>query len=181
MTEALAIDATQTAETYRRFARLEAVERSSSYETLALAVANDQTVLTFLCELPTPKRQPNLLFAAARAVLGEPPSPRSLHELAVRRPQVLRHIMLTRRTQTNEAARCAVLLPVLASLEGPLALIEVGAAAGLTLLPDVYSYDYDGNRVTGLDPDAPTLSYRRLRLLADSPECLSIVETFLMT
>jgi hypothetical protein len=43
-----------------------------------------------------------------------------------------------------------------------LALLEVGAAAGLTLLPDVYSYDYDGHRLTGLDPDAPILRCRPL-------------------
>ena len=69
-------------------------------------------------------------------------------------------MMRARRTQTNEAARCAVLLPALASLTPPLALVEVGAAAGLTLLPDAYSYDYDGHRVAGTDPEAPTLSCR---------------------
>ena len=65
--------------------------------------------------------------------------------------------MLTRRTQTNEPARCAVLLPALAQLPQPLALIEAGASAGLTLLFDRYSYDYAGHRLAGSDPDAPTL------------------------
>ena len=65
--------------------------------------------------------------------------------------------MLARRTQTNEPARCATLLPALASLPGPLALIEVGASAGLTLLFDRYSYDYDGHLIAGSDPEAPTL------------------------
>ena len=50
--------------------------------------------------------------------------------------------MLARSTQTNEPARCAVLLPVLAQLPQPLALIEVGASAGLCLLPDFYGYDF---------------------------------------
>jgi len=40
----------------------------------------------------------------------------------------IRAEILTRSTQTNEPARCAVLLPVLARLNGPLALIEVGAS-----------------------------------------------------
>ncbi len=155
-------DADGTAEIYRRFAADEAAGRSPLYEALALAVADDAAVLAFLDELPCIKRQPNLLFAAARSLLGRPPEPRTLHELVVGRPGLLREVMLVRRTQTNEAARCAVLLPALASIDGPLALLEVGAAAGLTLLPDVYSYDYDGHRVEGLDSDAPTLRCRTI-------------------
>lgn len=154
------IDPVETAENYRRFAETEAAGRSHAYETLALSVAEDREILAFLDELAPIKRQPNLLFAAARAVLGEPAAPHTLHELVVGRPEQLRGVMLARRTQTNEAARCAVLLPALASIGGPLALLEVGAAAGLTLLPDSYSYDYDGHRVAGLDPDAPTLRCR---------------------
>jgi hypothetical protein len=155
-------DAAETAETYRRFARLEAAGRSPVYEALALSVAGDRAVLDFLGSLPPPKRQPNLLFAAARSALGEPADPRTLHDLVVGRPEPLRDVMLSRRTQTNEAARCAVFLPALASLSGPLSLLEVGAAAGLTLLPDLYSYDYGGHRVAGLDPEAPTLRCRPL-------------------
>jgi hypothetical protein len=52
--------------------------------------------------------------------------------------------MQSRSTQTNEPARCATLLPVLARLPQPLALLEVGASAGLCLLPDHYGYDYGG-------------------------------------
>jgi hypothetical protein len=65
--------------------------------------------------------------------------------------------MRARRTQTNEPARCATLLPALAQLPPPLALIEAGASAGLTLLFDRYSYDYGGHRIAGTDPLAPTL------------------------
>jgi hypothetical protein len=75
-------------------------------------------------------------------------------------PVKLAAVLRARRTQTNEAARCALFLPVLAALPQPLALLEVGAAAGLTLLPDIYSYDYEGHLVTGLDVEAPTLSCR---------------------
>ncbi len=151
-----------TAENYRRFAVHEAAGRSSAYEQLALAVAGDDLVLSFLERLPVAKRQPNLLFGAARYLLGSPAEHRSLRSLVSGRPNELAHVMRARRTQTNEAARCSVLLPVLALLPPPLALLEVGAAAGLTLIPDVYSYDYAGHRVAGTDPDAPVLSCRPL-------------------
>ena len=59
----------------------------------------------------------------------------------------IKEVMLSRTTQTNEPARCAVLLPVLAGLRQPLALIEVGASAGLCLLPDRYGYDYGAHRL----------------------------------
>ena len=58
--------------------------------------------------------------------------------------ETLRAVMLARSTQTNEHGRCAALLPVLAGLPEPLALLEVGASAGLCLLPDFYAYDMVG-------------------------------------
>ena len=146
----------RTAQEYRSFAA-EARGRSPRYEQLALAVAGDKRVLEFLAPLPAAKRQPNLLFAAARYLLGEAADLRALRALVTGRADDLAAIMRARRTQTNEPARCAMLLPVLALLPQPLVLIEVGASAGLTLLPDKYSYDYDGYRLAGTDPAAPVL------------------------
>jgi hypothetical protein len=51
-------------------------------------------------------------------------------------------LILSRRTQTNEPGRCRVLAPLLARLPGPLALIEVGASAGLCLYPDRFGGDH---------------------------------------
>ena len=144
------------AENYRAFAG-DARGRSPLYESLAGAVAGDEAILRFLGSLPPEKRQPNLLFAAARYLRGEPASLDRLRELVSQAPDMLAGVMLARRTQTNEAARCATLLPALARLPPPLALIEVGASAGLTLLIDRYSYDYAGHRIAGQDPLAPTL------------------------
>ncbi len=144
------------AENYLAFAE-EARGRSPAYESLAASVAEDGVVLGFLGSLPPEKRQPNLLFAAARYLLGGTPDPGGLRDLACRGRDELAGVILARRTQTNEPARCATLLPALALLPQPLALIEAGASAGLTLLFDRYSYDYAGRRITGSDPAAPVL------------------------
>jgi hypothetical protein len=152
-------DPAAIAATYRAFAQHQARGRSSVYESLAGAVAEDSAILNFLAALPPDKRQPQLLFAAAR-YLGVPPAPAELRDLAIRSPDALTQVIRTHRTQTNEPARCAVFLPALAQLPEPLALIEVGASAGLTLLFDRYSYDYAGHRLTGADPGAPTLRCR---------------------
>jgi hypothetical protein len=148
---------TAVARAYQVFARREARGRSAAYESLAESVAKDAALTRFIASLPPAKRQPNLLFAAARYLLGAPPGIGPLRELASQSGTELAQVMLARRTQTNEPARCAVLLPALAQLPPPLALIEAGASAGLTLLFDRYSYDYAGHRLAGRDPDAPTL------------------------
>jgi hypothetical protein len=149
-----------TAERYRDFAR-EAHGRSAAYEALAEAVAGDGAVLDFLGTLPEAKQQPNLLFAAAGYLLGSPADISTLRGLVGRDAARLAEVMLARRTQTNEPARCATLLPALALAAadrgGPLALIEVGASAGLTLLVDKYSYDFGGRVLRGSDPAAPVL------------------------
>src|SRR5437764_10276205 len=57
---------------YRRFAAEEANGKSPLYDELARGVADDDEILDFLMTLPRQKRQPNLLFAAARSLLGTP-------------------------------------------------------------------------------------------------------------
>ena len=129
---------------YRTFVE-EAAPSSPLYAQLAAHVAVDPDVLRFLAELPAGKRQPNLLLAALQYLHGT--APRDGDELRLRVVEDadrLRAAMSARATQTNEPARCSALLPVLGLLDGPLALIEVGASAGLCLYPDRYSYVYDG-------------------------------------
>lgn len=145
------------ARAYRRFALREAQGRSAAYESLAESVADDATVAGFVASLPPDKCQPQLLFAAARYLLDTPPGIAQLRTLVTKFRAELTDVILTRRVQTNEPARCAVLLPALAQLPQPLALIEAGASAGLTLLFDRYSYDYAGHRIIASDPHAPTL------------------------
>ena len=140
---------------YRRFAIDEAQGVSPQYERLAREIADSAAILRFLIELPPPRRQPNLLLGAATLIAGRPPDIALLTDMIAGRPDALRATMLARTTQTNEPARCAVLLPLLAALPQPLALIEVGASAGLCLLPDRYGYEWGHVRLASASPDAP--------------------------
>jgi hypothetical protein len=129
----------EVASLYQRFAEAEAHGRSPLYEELAVAIAGDESTLEFISELPRPKQQPNLLFAAVRFVCGTPRDWEHFRTSLVVYGERIRQVMMKRRTQTNEPARCATLLPLLALLPPPLALLEVGASAGLCLLPDLYA------------------------------------------
>lgn len=123
---------------------------SATYEAWARGVADDPEVVALIDELPSPKRQPNLVFSAAR--FHRAPTGRYLvfREWLREHWADVRETALTHATQTNEAGRCALHLPVWAALDGPLALLEVGASAGLCLYPDRYSYRYTGH--PQLDP-----------------------------
>ena len=134
----------ETVDLYRRWARVAAQNLSPTYERLALAVADDAAVVALLEKVEIGRRQPNLLFGALRwyGVPVEDPV-RSL-SWARTHPDLILTILRTRRTQTNEVARCATILPALAQLPQPLALIEVGASAGLCLLYDYWCYHYTG-------------------------------------
>ena len=121
--------AISTAENYRAWAE-EARGRSPAYDSLAMLVADDDTILSFLGTLPSAKRQPNLLFAAARYLLGSPPDITTLRALVGEKPAALARVMLARRTQTNEPARCATLLPALAQQVSGCGEEQIGLALG---------------------------------------------------
>jgi hypothetical protein len=141
-------DLDMIAQQYLQFADHEARGSSPSYEAWSRTLAGDHALLSQLATLPAPKQQPNLVFAALRWHGARPGDDASLrHGLLDSWSEVSRTIM-QRSTQTNEPARCAVLLPLLHQIDGPIALIELGAAAGLCLIPDRYSYAYsDGTTV----------------------------------
>jgi hypothetical protein len=136
-----------TASWYRWFAEHEARGSSPQYERLAAAVAERDDLLGWLTQLPEAKRQPNLLFASVRFLGGRTDSVNGLVEFVRSNSHELAATMVARSTQTNEVARCAAFLPVLAEMDGEVALIEVGASAGLCLFPDRYAYRFDGHAV----------------------------------
>jgi len=133
-----------TAAWYRWFAEHEARGSSPQYERLATAVADSDELLEWLSLLPGSKRQPNLLFASVRFLGGATDSVDAFTAFVRSDSERLASTMRDRSTQTNEVARCSAFLPVLAAIDGEVALIEVGASAGLCLFPDCYAYDYDG-------------------------------------
>lgn len=133
---------------YSSFADEEAAPRSPLYAEFCHGVADDQALLSKLAELPLEKQQPNLLLAAVKYLFGPARGWPHFRDLANAHWDQVLTLIMTRRTQTNEPARCATLLPLLAMLPQPLALLEVGASAGLCLLPDKYAYDYDGHAIT---------------------------------
>ncbi len=143
----LTFDSTVAGE-YADFAAREARGVSPVYERLAMAVSRDDEVLALLGMLPPGKWQPNLLFGVVRLLGGPVEDPVEFRAFTVAHWPAVEAGMRTRATQTNEAGRCAVLLPVLAGLPQPLALLEVGASAGLCLYPDRYAYRY-GDHVVG--------------------------------
>ena len=145
-------DGVTTADQYAEFGSREARGVSPSYERLALAVARDDELLTRIETLPPAKRQPNLLFGAVRLLGGPVEDPAAFRGFALANWAAIAAEMRTRVTQTNEAGRCAALLPVLARLRQPLALIEVGASAGLCLYPDRYAYRYGEHAVGEGEP-----------------------------
>jgi Uncharacterized protein conserved in bacteria (DUF2332)/Acetyltransferase (GNAT) domain len=153
------LEAVATAEEYRAFARFQAAGRSPGYEALAYAVAETLRSCRSSRLSPLQSASPTC-SSLRRAGSSANLQTRVCYGNWSWRAGDLWRVMSSKRTQTNEPARCAVFLPALGSLPEPLALLEVGAAAGLTLLPDVYSYDYGGHGVRGTDPDAPTLRCR---------------------
>jgi len=131
---------------YRQFANAECQGYSAAYYELALAVSEDDDVVGFLADMPV--FQPNLFFASVQLLTGPDDMPRTAPELRAflkRRGGEVGEVMRSRRTQTNEVGRCAVLLAALPA--GPLALVEVGASAGLCLLLDRFHYDFGSTRI----------------------------------
>ncbi|WP_232531928.1 DUF2332 family protein [Microbacterium halophytorum] len=152
---AAALAAVEVRERYARFAREEAPGRSDLYAEWAAGVAADPGVLRALAGLGAPHRQPPLVFAVSR-MLGAPEGPYAgwagffrAHEGRIVAECAARSV------QTNEPLRCAPLVYALERIPGPIALLEVGASAGLCLFPERYAYRFRAEPVgDGAEPPA---------------------------
>lgn len=142
----------QVAERYARFARVEAPGRSALYADWANGVATDASACDVIARLPADRRQPPLVFALARLRGAPEAGYAAFAAWLVEHGDELVADASVRSLQTNEPQRSAVLLPALSMIDAPIALIELGASAGLCLLPDRYSYRYAGAARVDLDP-----------------------------
>ena len=147
---------------------------SPTYETLSLAIADDPRLLGLARECMVGQPIPNLFFAAVKrlsddrqreelarrfACIGEGGVPgrglsESFAQFCVRYDSEIVNLVRTRRVQTNEIRRCSYLMPAFGSVfvdagRAPLALIDVGASAGLNLLWDSYRYRYSDESIYG--------------------------------
>ena len=115
----------------------------------AAGIAADPEVLALIDQLPREHRQPSLLFSVA-GYLGAPDASwRDLRRWLIAEWPRVEAVARRRRTQTNEVGRCAPLLAALDRIPGPLAVIELGASAGLCLGLDRYAYGFDDDEVIG--------------------------------
>ena len=147
----------RSAEWFRRFASAEGAE-SPRYRDWALGIAEDNELLALVTKLPLAKRQPVLVLTCAR-VAGVPLRPfvTARDDFIALWPAIAK-LAKNRATQTNDPRRCTPLLVALDRIRGPIALIEVGASAGLTLFPDRYSFNWNarGRTVASHPADGPS-------------------------
>jgi len=152
-----------------RFAAEECRGNSRLYEVVCNEMAADDALLEFVASALRQPSQPTLPLAAVHYLLlggadggglerfypnltaaPEPPEQAypAFRAFVLAHRQPLAELLATRGTQTNEVGRCSYLLPayVIAAqrAKGPLAIVDVGSSAGLTLLFDRYAYDYGG-------------------------------------
>jgi hypothetical protein len=166
------------AQRFERFARREC-QVSPLYERLSFGIAQDPELLGVAAQAQPGQPVPNLFLAAVHFLLlhaqqhplaafypslspatplAADPYP-SFRGFCLERREEILALISTRLVQTNEVRRCACLLPAFAVVAAhrhgrPLALVEIGASAGLNLLWDRYGYEYGTAKPYG-DPRSP--------------------------
>lgn len=174
------VDLDRLAETFRSFGRLECPGRSALYARLCEGIAGDPALLRLAAQTRPGTPVPNVFFAAVHFLLlggvqhplaacyaditgsssaaGDDPFP-AFRDFCRQQHDALLRLVANRLVQTAQVRRCALLLPAFELVfrhagERPLALVEIGASAGLNLRWDRYRYAYSDGRRCGPD-DAP--------------------------
>ncbi len=162
------------AQRFLRYAQAEYRDASPLYEHLARSIATDADLLALAAHASPEQPTPNLFFAAIHVLLlqgqahplaafypsltATPEAPQRaypvLRAFCRDHADAIRHQLTTRINQTNEVGRCAYLMPAFTRISQlaqarPLALVEIGASAGLNLMWDHYGYDYGEGVVYG--------------------------------
>jgi hypothetical protein len=138
-----------TAGWYDRAATRDLVGHSALHVAWAAGVAADDDVLALLERLPRDRRQPSLIFSVATWLGAEASDFAGFRGWLVENWPAVEAAARERRTQTNEVGRCAPLVAALARIPGPVALLEVGASAGLCAIPERYAYRFGDSPVLG--------------------------------
>ena len=159
---------------FQSFAEDEAPGSSPLYLHLSRHIARDPEIAGLLSRAPRREQHANLFFAAVHFLLlsGLDHPLAGFYPSLTDRPAAadgawetfrafcqehrdrLTGLISTRGTQTNEVCRSAYLLPAFTvaaqrARGRPLALLEVGASAGLNLNLDRYRYGYSTGQTTG--------------------------------
>jgi hypothetical protein len=158
-------DVQPIADLFRILADIDFEDASPLWARLSREAADDPEVLTMLLPAAPRDRLPHLLLAAVQYLLAaegtdaieafgaEPYA--AFRSWCIEHRDELEGLVATRFVQTNEVGRCAALLPCLslaATRSGqPLAIVEVGASAGLNLRFDSYRYRYGPQPPIGAD------------------------------
>lgn len=166
---------------FRRFAEKETLGLSPLYEAMARAAADMPLAMVLAAQRQAAQPPVNMVFGAIHRLLQggdrhplrgfyplmtDTPRPPAdvgpvLADYLASRADRLAPIIAARRVSTNEVGRSAALFLALAAglvrlgHGGPLALIDVGASAGLNLYPDRLAYDFGSGRAAG--PRAATV------------------------
>ena len=145
---------------------------SPLYERIAEVVAGDRELLGILRQAPPAAHLPPaplgavryLLLAGLDHPLGEVYAGRSaadpgplFADVCRRERDALLELLETRRVQTNDCGRSALIGPALTwvaeRIPGPLCLVDVGTSAGINLLCDRFRLSYGPHGATG-PPDS---------------------------
>lgn len=157
---------------FEQFARVEAPDLDSpTYAELAAGVAGDGELLALAAQRQEGQPAPNMLLGAVQylllqgvehplaahyPILSGPEQPPGeafppFRAFCLEHREAVAELIATRRTQTQVVRRCTCLLPAFGLVHresgASLALIDIGASAGLNLNFDRYAYRYLRNGV----------------------------------